>query len=130
MVNQPKQLQRAVESFVIHVAPAMRDVVARLPEIDGRRLDQDVATEAFSLVTALIDVDRSHTDDELWGLIFAFGRWLPDQLARAKPDDLRRSDRALAAIATSTGFYDQAAFTRQFRKHMGITPLAYRRQFR
>jgi PAS domain S-box-containing protein len=45
-------------------------------------------------------------------------------------DDLRRSDRALAAIATSAGFYDQAAFTRQFRKHMGTTPLAYRRQFR
>lgn len=45
-------------------------------------------------------------------------------------DDLRRSDRALAAIAISMGFYDQAAFTRQFRKHMGITPLAYRRQFR
>jgi PAS domain S-box-containing protein len=45
-------------------------------------------------------------------------------------DDLRRTARPLASIATAMGFYDQAAFTRQFRKHMGITPMAYRRQFR
>lgn len=45
-------------------------------------------------------------------------------------DDLRRTNRPLASIATAMGFYDQAAFTRQFRKHMGMTPLAYRRQFR
>ena len=45
-------------------------------------------------------------------------------------DDLRRTSKALASIATSSGFYDQAAFTRQFRKHMGVTPMAYRRQFR
>lgn len=90
--NEPKQMQRAVEAFVAEVAAAMRDVVARLPEVDGRRLREDVATEAFSLVTALIDVDRSHTDDELWGVIWSFGRWLPGQLARAKPDDLRRSE--------------------------------------
>jgi hypothetical protein len=91
-VNEPKQMQRAVEAFVADLAPALRDVVSRLPEVDGRHLDEDVATEAFNLVTALIDVDRSHTDDELWGLIWAFGRWLPSQLGRAKPDDLRRSD--------------------------------------
>lgn len=98
-VNQPKQVQTAVEAFVVDVAAGMRDVVDRLPEIDGRRLDQDVATEAFNLVTALIDVDRSHTDEELWGVIFAFGRWLPAQLARAKPDDLRKSDLLVGRAA-------------------------------
>jgi Cdc6-like AAA superfamily ATPase len=92
VLNEPKQMQRAVEAFVMEVAAAMRDVVTRLPEIDGRRMDQDVATEAFNLVTALIDVDRSHTDNELWGLIFAFTRWLPGDLVKAKPDDLRRSE--------------------------------------
>ena len=98
-VNEPRQVQRAVESFVAALAPALRDVVARLPPAAGRPLDQDVATEAFDLVAALIDVDRSHTDDELWGLIFAFGRWLPQQLARAKPDDLRRSDLLVGRAA-------------------------------
>src|SRR5690606_32485847 len=92
VLNQPKQMKRAVEAFVETVAPSLRDVVQRLPDLQATALDRDVATEAFNLTTALIDVDRSHTDDELWGLIFAFGRWLPDQLARAKPDDLRRSD--------------------------------------
>jgi len=95
----PKQVQRAVESFVDDVTAGMRDVVARLPNLDGRHLDQDVATEAFNLVTAFIDVDRSHTDDELWGVIFAFGRWMPDQLARAKPDDLRRSSLLVGRAA-------------------------------
>ncbi|MCB0971640.1 MAG: AAA family ATPase [Acidimicrobiales bacterium] len=99
MLNQPKQMQRATEAFVAEVAGAMRDVVRRLPDLDGTRMDQDVATEAFNLVAALIDVDRSHTDDELWGVIFSFGRWLPAQLARAKPDDLRRSELLVGRAA-------------------------------
>ncbi len=96
---EPKQIQRAAEAFVLEVSVAMRDVVGRLPAVDGRRLEHDVATEAFNLVTALIDVDRSHTDNELWGVIFAFGRWMPDQLARAKPDDLRRSSLLVGRAA-------------------------------
>ncbi|CAN5777160.1 hypothetical protein BH23ACT2_BH23ACT2_30790 [soil metagenome] len=88
---EPKQIQRAAEAFVLEVSVALRDVIARLPDLDGRRADQDVATEAFHLVTALIDVDRTHTENELWGIIFAFGKWMPSQLMRAKPDDLRRS---------------------------------------
>lgn len=96
---EPKQIQRAAEAFVLEVSVAMRDVVSRLPAVDGRRLEHDVATEAFNLVTALIDVDRSHTDNELWGVIFAFGRWMPDQLGRAKPDDLRRSSLLVGRAA-------------------------------
>ena len=95
----PKQVQRATDVFVEDVGEAMRDVIGRLPSVDGRRISQDVATEAFHLVTALIDVDRSHTDDELWGLIFAFGKWMPTQLNLAKPDDLRRSSMLVGRAA-------------------------------
>ena len=95
----PKQVQRAVEAFVVDVAAGMRDVVSRLPNLDGRRLEQDVANEAFNVVAAFVDVDRSHTDDELWGVIFAFGSWMPDQLGRAKPDDLRRSSLLVGRAA-------------------------------
>lgn len=35
---------------------------------------------------------------------------------------------SLARIAQETGFYDQSYFTKQFRKHIGISPLAYRKQ--
>lgn len=45
-------------------------------------------------------------------------------------DELRRSKKLIADIATDLGFYDQAAFSRQFRKHMGMTPLYYRREYR
>ena len=45
-------------------------------------------------------------------------------------DELRRSKKAIADIAPDLGFYDQAAFSRQFRKHMGMTPLYYRREYR
>lgn len=44
-------------------------------------------------------------------------------------DELRRTRRQIADIATDLGFYDQAAFSRQFRKHMGITPMAYRKTY-
>ena len=98
-MNEPKQMQRAVDAFVAEVGGALRDVVRRLPEGDDRKVDQDAATEAFSLVTALIDVDRSHTDNELWGLIFAFGRYLPDQFARAMPADLRQADLLVGRAA-------------------------------
>ncbi|MEO6629465.1 MAG: hypothetical protein ABIP03_12970, partial [Aquihabitans sp.] len=91
-LSEPKQMQRAVEAFVLDVGDAMRDVVRRLPDIDGRKIDQDVATEAFNLVTALIDIDRRHTDGELWGVIFSFWRLMPGELGEAKADDLRRSD--------------------------------------
>ncbi|MCB0976103.1 MAG: AAA family ATPase, partial [Acidimicrobiales bacterium] len=86
-----KQVKQAADAFVDEVGGALRSVVERLPNVDPKGVDHDAASDAFNLVTALIDVDRSHTDDELWGLIFAFGRWMPDELMRALPDDLRRS---------------------------------------
>jgi len=45
-------------------------------------------------------------------------------------DQLRRKRKAIAEIATELGFYDQAAFSRQFRKHMGMTPMTYRKAYR
>ncbi len=45
-------------------------------------------------------------------------------------DELRRSKKAISDIATDLGFYDQPAFSRQFRKHMGMTPLYYRKEYR
>jgi PAS domain S-box-containing protein len=45
-------------------------------------------------------------------------------------DELRGSRKPIADIATDLGFYDQAAFSRQFRKHMGMTPMYYRKEYR
>jgi AraC-like DNA-binding protein len=43
---------------------------------------------------------------------------------------LRESNQPLGEIALDCGFYDQSALTRHFRKHMGMTPLRYRRAYR
>ncbi len=45
-------------------------------------------------------------------------------------DTLRRTRKPIIEIATQSGFYDQSTFTRQFRKHMAITPLQYRKSYR
>ena len=42
---------------------------------------------------------------------------------------LRDSEQKIADLSADLGFYDQSSFTRQFRKHMGITPLQYRRKY-
>jgi AraC-like DNA-binding protein/PAS domain-containing protein len=41
---------------------------------------------------------------------------------------LRESDDSLATVAIDCGFSDQSAFTEHFRRHVGQTPRAYRRQ--
>ena len=43
---------------------------------------------------------------------------------------IRNSEQSLAEIGEACGFYDQSAFTRQFRKHVGLTPAAYRKRYR
>lgn len=49
---------------------------------------------------------------------------------QAASDDLLGTDKAVAEIAQDNGFYDQSAFTRQFRIHTGETPLAFRKRRR
>ncbi|MHC5068835.1 MAG: helix-turn-helix domain-containing protein [Planctomycetota bacterium] len=40
---------------------------------------------------------------------------------------LEHDDRPIGPIALELGFYDQAHFSRQFKRIMGMTPLAFRR---
>jgi len=41
---------------------------------------------------------------------------------------LRETDESLIEVALGCGFSDESAFVRQFRKHFGVTPGAFRRQ--
>ncbi len=47
----------------------------------------------------------------------------------AAAESLRDTDAPLTAVAADCGFYDQAAFCRQFRAATGLTPGEYRRAF-
>jgi len=49
---------------------------------------------------------------------------------QAACEELRSTDVPIGEIALDLGFYDQSSFSFQFRKHMGETPLRYRRRFR
>lgn len=44
-------------------------------------------------------------------------------------DQLRGTRLSVGDIAAACGFYDQSAFTRLFRQHIGMTPLQYRKQY-
>lgn len=43
---------------------------------------------------------------------------------------LTHTEDSIAEIAAQTGFADQSHFTRQFRRELNMTPLAYRRRYR
>jgi len=47
---------------------------------------------------------------------------------QAAADALETGAASIATIALESGFYDQSAFTRHFRKRTGMTPARYRRR--
>ena len=48
---------------------------------------------------------------------------------QAACEALRSSEISVGELALDLGFYDQSSFTMQFRRHMGDTPLRYRRRY-
>jgi len=101
-------LEVAVDGFVDAVTDALIEATASLPDTTPGSLRRSVVTEAFNLSCAFIDADELASDDELWGLIRAFGSRLGPDFARATPDDLRRdgttTDARRWAVTTSDLF--------------------------
>lgn len=48
---------------------------------------------------------------------------------QAAGEELMNTDRLIVDIAIDFGFCDQSAFTRQFKNHVGLTPLKFRRRY-
>jgi AraC-like DNA-binding protein len=57
---------------------------------------------------------------------FSAGQYLSRLRIDRACDRLRHSDASLSELALECGYADQAAFTRQFHKTVGLTPGAYR----
>jgi Cdc6-like AAA superfamily ATPase len=84
-------LQREVQRFVDELTPAVEALGSKVPALRADELEGDVALEAFDVVAAFIDADGLHTDNELFGLVAAFGPLLDSSLGRATPADVRRA---------------------------------------
>jgi Cdc6-like AAA superfamily ATPase len=89
-----------VRRFVEDLAPVVEGLGGRVAGVDARRLREDVAVEATTLVCAFIDADERHTDDELRALVEACGPHLPTSLARATPAALRAAGLVSGKRAT------------------------------
>lgn len=82
-------------------------------------------------VAALIPCSRTQLNRRFRMLLHMTPtQFLMAQRVQAARRSLTTTDRDLAEIATTVGFYDQSHFTRRFREITGQTPAAYRRQFR
>ena len=83
-------LDTVVEAFIDDVTEALERATGDLVDIDRGSFGTDVTVEAFNLTAAMIDADGRHTDEELEGLIDAFGHRMPEtRLLYAMPSDVR-----------------------------------------
>lgn len=60
----------------------------------------------------------------------SIGTFVRNRRIEAAARDLATSDATIAAVASAHGFTDQSHFTRQFRRHVGLTPREYRERVR
>jgi len=60
----------------------------------------------------------------------SIGTFARQQRIQSAATQLTTTDFTIAGIALAHGFVDQSHFTRQFRRHLGLTPRAYRERFR
>ena len=60
----------------------------------------------------------------------SIGTFARQQRIQSAATQLTTTDFTIAGIALALGFVDQSHFTRQFRRHFGLTPRAYRERFR
>jgi hypothetical protein len=92
-------LDEAVSAFVTDLVPEVEALASSVARIDTSGLRSYVVVDAYNLSCGFIDADGLHTDDELWGLIGAFGPRMKTGLAQGTPRALR--DAGLVAGSRS-----------------------------
>ena len=104
-----RALADAVSEFVDALSPVMAEIAADLDGVDADDLRHDVVLEAYNLSLAFIDCDDRQSDDELLGLIEAFGPRLESQLDHATPALIRDAGLVTgkkAGLAETTVLFD------------------------
>ncbi|PQO41467.1 AraC family transcriptional regulator [Blastopirellula marina] len=104
-------------------ASELHDLVGYLRTPDGAKATVEELAERAQLSTRQLN-RKFHA---------AFGMSARDFKIRTRLNaaaaDLASTDRSICQIALEHEFSDQSTFSRQFRKHLGITPLEYRRNY-
>ncbi len=125
---------------VIGVAGVMRSYKAgkrwAAPASEIEEIVEYMRTPEGSLATVEELARRAHLSSRQLNRKFqaVFGMSVRDFKIRTRlnsaAEDLTRSELSICQIASEHDFSDQSTFSRLFRKHMGMTPLEYRRSYR
>jgi AraC-like DNA-binding protein len=121
---------------IVGLSGISRDV----PDLAGPRRDAASLSAVLAYVDAHLDASLRIPDLAARAGLSAyqfdqriralFGLSVGQYLTRARIEracgELRRSTTPIGIVAQECGYADQAAFTRQFRKSVGLTPKAYR----
>ncbi len=98
--------------------------------LDYIRENIDAPLRLDELAT-MAGLSRYQLDQRLRGL---FGVTGGQYVVRARIDHactlLRAGEDAISSVALACGYGDQASFTRQFRKSVGLTPSDYQKRHR
>lgn len=104
--------------------PALARVLAHIRD----NIDQPLRLEQLA---AMASLSRYQLDQRLRAL---FGVTAGQYVVRARIDHactlLRAGEEAISGVALACGYGDQAAFTRQFGKSVGLTPSDYQKRHR
>jgi AraC-like DNA-binding protein len=104
-------------------APVSKALSATLAYID-EHLDQPLRIPELAAQAGLSPYRFDQRIRTLFGL--SAGQYLSRLRIGRACDRLRHTEAPLSALALECGYADQAAFTRQFHKSVGLTPGAYR----
>jgi AAA lid domain/ATPase family associated with various cellular activities (AAA) len=85
-------LDEPVGRFIAETTKTLDQLARSVGRERPAAMATDVAIEAFNVAAAFVDADGTHTDDELWALIAAFGNRLQTDFTGMRPADLRRAD--------------------------------------
>lgn len=124
------------EGKVVGLSGISRDV----PVLAGPHPDVAALSQALAYVDDHLDAPLRIPDLAARARLSAFqfdqriralfglsaGQYLTRARIERACNRLRRTDAPISMVAQECGYGDQAAFTRQFRKSVGITPKAYR----
>ena len=129
MAHIDPALPRVVGDFIDDLAPRVQDLGERVEGIDPTRLRADVAVEAYNLVSALIDADEMHTDDEIASFVATFAPLFGGTLNGATPETVRDSQLLAgkrAWLDTASVLFDLLVSS-DLRDKTGLAAIYYER---